>query len=225
MNKKAIRWRICHERFSPFLKFHNSDLEKATLHYQANIEISESFYPVLSFLEVALRDNIHQQFSKYYRNKLWLMQSKFSDQLIAAHRNRLQKVIQKHNVQNSSVTEKLKSELSFGFWTSLLDSRYERSFWKIVRLAFPNCPKNIRQRKMVSSKLNQARFLRNRIFHHVPVLWDSKWISEQYANLQHCLSWLDSDLVKWDQKISRFPEIFHKYEYLPRNPSIKKVPE
>jgi len=94
MNKKAIRWRICHERFSPFLKFHNSDLEMATLHYQANIEISESFYPVLSFLEVALRDNIHQQFSKYYRNKLWLMQSKFSDQLIAAHRNRLQKVIQ-----------------------------------------------------------------------------------------------------------------------------------
>ncbi|HKK10318.1 MAG TPA: hypothetical protein VJ939_05745, partial [Bacteroidales bacterium] len=63
-------------------------------------------------------------------------------------------------------TGRVIAELSFGFWTSLFDSRFEKTLWKNLRLAFPNCPKHIRQRKTMSSKFNGIRKLRNRIFHH-----------------------------------------------------------
>ena len=49
---------------------------------------------------------------------------------------------------------KIISELSFGFWTSLLDSKFEKTLWKNIRLSFANCPKKIRQRKRMSSKFN-----------------------------------------------------------------------
>jgi len=49
------------------------------------------------------------------------------------------------------------SELSFGFWTSLFDTKFEMTLWKNLRLAFTNCLKNIRKRKTMSSKFNGIR--------------------------------------------------------------------
>lgn len=49
---------------------------------------------------------------------------------------------------------KIISELSFGFRTSLFDTKFEMTLWKSLRLSFPNCPKEIRKRRSMSAKFN-----------------------------------------------------------------------
>jgi len=64
------------------------------------------------------------------------------------------------------------AELSFGFWTSLLDVRYERSnvLWPhLLRPTFPRMRNRDRKRKTISARINSIRLLRNRVSHHEPI--------------------------------------------------------
>lgn len=47
---------ISSERLQPYLTHHKNDLEKAIQHYKSNILVSEAFYPLLSMLEIGLRN-------------------------------------------------------------------------------------------------------------------------------------------------------------------------
>ncbi|MDZ7778186.1 MAG: hypothetical protein U5L09_22465 [Bacteroidales bacterium] len=105
---------------------------------------------------------------------------------------------------------KIISELSFGFWTSLLDSRFEKTLWKNLRLSFPNCPKQIRQRKTMSSKFNGIRKLRNRIFHHEPVTWDIYVIKNYRNEIIEAIDWLDKGLLDWSQDLIRIDDVIER---------------
>ena len=50
MDRIAIERIISLERLEPYIKRHNGNFEKAVDHYKINIEISDSFYPLLSIL-------------------------------------------------------------------------------------------------------------------------------------------------------------------------------
>ena len=65
------------------------------------------------------------------------------------------------------------AELNFGFWTALMDRRYEQVlFPKLLKPCFPYMPRHERTRKNVSARFERIRRLRNRIFHHEP---NPKW--------------------------------------------------
>ena len=66
MDRKAIERIISIERLEPYLKHHSNDFDKAVEHYKANIEISEAFYPLLSILEIGLRNNFDYQLKRLY---------------------------------------------------------------------------------------------------------------------------------------------------------------
>jgi hypothetical protein len=77
------------------------------------------------------------------------------------------------------------AKLSFGFWTSLFDVRYEHGqvLWpKLLKPTFPGLSKRQRTRTYLSRELNRIRFLRNRIFHHEPI-WHWKDLSAQHASI------------------------------------------
>ena len=105
---------------------------------------------------------------------------------------------------------KVISELSFGFWTSLLDSKFERTLWKNIRLAFPNCPKNIRKRRTMSSKFNGVRKFRNRIFHHESVTWSIPALVNYKNEIIEGIDWLDKGLLNWSQDMFRFDEVINR---------------
>lgn len=200
--------------YSPFLRFHCGDRDRAILHFEANIELSESFYPCLSLLEVGFRNNIHLHLSKFFQDQCWLLHPEFFNKLSPIQKGSIRKASSKLKLNNGDSERSLISELSFGFWTSLLDSRYELILSKPLRLSFPNCPRHIRQRRTISSNMNQARILRNKIFHHQPIFWNSNWARKQHECLLILLLWLDTDLMKLGQKMSRFREIQKKYLWL-----------
>jgi hypothetical protein len=164
---------ISRERLEPYLILHQSDIDKAMLHYKSNILISESFYPLLAVLEIGLRNSIDYQLTKRFNDRHWYENMEF---IRIATRFQIDRISDaKSNIlsEKKEITPgRIISELSFGFWTSLFDVRFEMTLWKSLRLSFPNCPKQIRQRKTMSSKFNSIRKLRNRIFHHEAISWN-----------------------------------------------------
>ena len=142
MDRKAIERIISIERLEPYLRHHTNNFDKAVLHYKANIEISEAFYSLLSILEIGLRNNIDYQLKRkfndicWYENPIFIkIVSRFQIDSVSEARN---KILRKKKPISSG---KIISELSLGFWTSLLDSKFEKTLWKNIRFAFPNCPR------------------------------------------------------------------------------------
>jgi len=58
MNRAYLEKVFSNERMSKYFTAHPNNGIKAITHYHCNIEISESFYPILSILEVAFRNSV-----------------------------------------------------------------------------------------------------------------------------------------------------------------------
>lgn len=215
MDRIAIEKIISFERLEPYLKKHNGDFEKAVSHYKINIEISESFYPLLSILEIALRNKLDYQLKRLFDDKNWFENPSF---IKIASRFQIDRVTEaRANIlrEKKIITSgRVISELSFGFWTSLLDSKFDKTLWKNLRLAFPNCPKKIRKRRTMSSKLNGIRKLRNRIFHHESVTWSLQALAIYKNEIIEGIDWLDRDLLAWSNDIFRIDDIIEKRKHL-----------
>ena len=198
MEEKAIKRIFSTERLEPYLCYHDNDFEKSLLHYKANIKISEAFYPLLSILEIGLRNNFDYQLKRLFQNEQWHEDPQFIKIVSRFQIERISEARTSILREKKQVTSgKIISELSFGFWTSLLDSRFERTLWKNLRLSFPNCPKSIRKRKTMSSKFNGIRKLRNRIFHHESISWNIEALQNYRNEIVEGIDWLDKDLVNW----------------------------
>jgi len=173
--------------------------------------VSESFYSLLAILEIGLRNNIDYQLKRRFNDNLWYENADFIN---IVSRFQIDRVSEARNSilreKKTITTGKVISELSFGFWTSLLDSKFEKTLWKSIQLAFPNCPKNIRKRKTMSSKFNGVRKLRNRIFHHESVTWNLSALINYKKEIIEGIDWLDRDLLSWSQDIYRFDEVINK---------------
>lgn len=211
MERKSIERIISKERLSPYLKHHNNNLNNAIAHYKANIQISESFYPYLSILEIGFRNSINSQICRRFKDEYWFEDSEF---IKIASRFQIDRISE---ARNSILREKKEitagrviSELSFGFWTSLLDSKFERTLWKNIRLSFPNCPKDIRKRKTMSAKFNAVRKLRNRIFHHESITWNLDVLNSYKKQIIEGIDWLDKDLLIWSEDLFKYEKVIEE---------------
>lgn len=172
--------------------------------YMHNLLLAESIMPCLHVLEVALRNAIHSQLTRQYgRPDWWESVSTFGrddQKIIHAAKG---KITSKSHVYTP---DRLISELSFGFWTSLFNARHETELWKALRLAFPRCPKHRRKRNEVSRALTVARNLRNRAAHHDALLWLQPNMLSGYQVCIEVVGWLEPQLKVWLAPFDRFPQ-------------------
>jgi len=99
------------------------------------------------------------------------------------------------------------AELHFGFWTSLLDVRYEHNqlFWpKLLKPCFPAMPRKLRTRHYLSKQLNRIRKLRNRVFHYEPI-WHWQDLVEQHSILLMLIKWLSPAAKQYVDLLDEFP--------------------
>jgi len=203
---------ISKERLEPYLQHHKNDLNKAITHYKSNILISEAFYPLLAILEIGLRNSIDFQLSKHFNDKQWYENAEFVKiasrfQINSISEARLNILSEKKELTAGRII----SELSFGFWTSLFDTKFEMTLWKNLRLTFPNCPKRIRKRKTMSSKFNGIRRLRNRIFHHEAITWNLEILNSYKLQIIEGIEWFDKELLEWIVELNHIDETIEKY--------------
>ena len=192
------------QRLSKYLAYNHNNVERAIKHYKSNLRLAESLYISLSVFEVTLRNALARELRNMAGKDDW-----FDIFYTIPELNPLVPEIDKaksliRNRGEDVNTDKIISEMTFGFWVMLLNSRYERVLWKSLRKAFPNMPKKDRQRKNVSAPCNTLRHLRNRIFHQEAICWDLNYVTSLHDNLVTVLGWMSANMPHWLSPIDPF---------------------
>lgn len=123
---RRLRKAMSHERLEAYRARGAGDSDlNLFAHYAWNVALCESLYPALQGLEVALRNSIHDAASEVYRSEEW-----FSNPRAIPHQKEREAVQKAREVLAKEgkppESGRIIAELSFGFWTSLLDVRYEQ---------------------------------------------------------------------------------------------------
>ncbi|KTD57376.1 Abi family protein [Legionella shakespearei] len=187
----------------------NHNKTEALAAYSWNIELSQSLYPALQILEISLRNSLHLAISTHFDTEHWFelpFLHPSEQKQIAQVINDLKK--RKKPIQSGRIV----AELSFGFWTSLFDIRYEHGqiLWpRLLKTTFQNLPKSQKTRAFLSRELNRIRFLRNRVFHHEPI-WHWKDLSQQHQQILNLTNGLSPAALQFLNLFDHFPESYNK---------------
>lgn len=200
MNRQFYEKVFSTQRMLKYFRLHPESEEKAITHYHANIELSESFYPILSVFEVALRNSLNRELIEYFGTTEWYlkMESTLGLRSLKNDINLAKKQILNRNELINP--DKMIAELTLGFWVRMLNAEYEKVLWKPLRRAFPYIEKSERQRRNVSAPINKIRNFRNRIFHHEPISWKLEELTKMHNDILMVMGWLNKDLPTIAQK-------------------------
>jgi len=206
MTEPQLKYYLSSPRFNAYLIETGNDFDKAYELYKVNIELSEAFYPILSILEICLRNAIHETLKIHFDDQYW-----FKNHLPPEFLQFVSDAVQKATAQRKNITpDRIIAELNFGFWNRLFNRNYTSLLWKELRLIFKNIPKHIRQRGTIADALYRIRTLRNRIYHYEPIFNNLQDLEKQYNEMLAFLVWLDKDLPNMLSDIDRFGNILQK---------------
>ncbi len=71
MTEQQLKYYLSSPRFNVYLTETNNDFDKAYRLYKVNIELSEAFYPILSILEVSLRNAVNETLRLHFNDPYW----------------------------------------------------------------------------------------------------------------------------------------------------------
>lgn len=204
MNWKDIEKHFSSARLRRYQQAYLGDNEKAALAYSNNMLLAEAMMPLLNVLEIALRNGVHNRLTLRYGRldwwESWVGLTTFEKSYKEV--KKCKEKLDKRKEKNTS--DKVIAELTFGFWVLLFNNEFQKDLWKDLRLVFPHCPKQQRKRHTVSQALNQLRILRNRVFHHEPVIWLTPNLCEQHALGLKTIFWIEPNLIDWLKPHDRF---------------------
>ena len=194
---------ISGKRLAPYLASNSNSQSEAYGTYLWNIALCESLYPALNFLEIALRNSIHDAAVQEFGVEDW-----FQSHL---HLNELEPLNKLANELRQSrrmvSVNDLIANLTLGFWLSLFRSRYEQVLWpNLLEPVFPHCPKKQRTRRSAYAHLDNIRRLRNRVFHHEPI-WHWQELESQHALILETIGWISPAMLELTRLLDRFPSV------------------
>jgi hypothetical protein len=185
----------------------NNSKNEALIAYSWNIELSQTLYPALQILEITLRNSLHKTISNHCQTEQWF------DLAFLHIKEQIKITKAKKTLKDKKKTltpGRIVAELSFGFWVSLFDIRYEhdQTLWpKLIKPTFPYSPKGHRTRSFLSRELNRIKFLRNRVFHYEPI-WHWKDLLDQYNSLTKLAKYISPSASEYLYILDQFPEIY-----------------
>lgn len=198
-------------RMSRYLNSNCGSQARAAEAYVHNMKIAESLVTVFHVLEVALRNGIQKEMAREYGHVDWyeswngagdIHLQKLYDRVAVAKNSLLQRKVE---VRPDNIV----AELSFGFWTSLFNRATIRQLSKPLMRVFYCCPRNMRRPDHIRTRLNKGRDLRNRCFHHEPLLWQP--LSELHRDLSETIKWIDPGLHDWLRCHDRVPDMLGEW--------------
>ena len=198
------------QRFKEYLNASNNDGPRALELYTWNTEISAAFWAQLGHVEIALRNNISGSLRRYCHRVLkkenWISEAQNLKLFADSELTRIQEAqvrVSKNNKENS--LDQMLSELSLGFWATLLSKRY-RNLWPELASGFSGLVS--RDSKELVTLVQQARWLRNRIGHHHRI-WNLD-LQSAHLELLRISRIIDSDFGLWLSEVSKVPEMLLK---------------
>ena len=174
--------------------------------YLWNVALCESLYPVLQILEVGFRNAVHLEIAHTPIGSEWLKNE--SGFLSGSERERIVQAKEGLSKTGKPITEPfLIAELSFGFWTSLLDVRYNVLWHKIITGVFPGMPRTIRTRSEASARMSKVRRLRNAALHHHSI-WHWGDLTQRHADALTLTGWLCPASLRMAGALDRFSTVY-----------------
>lgn len=182
-------------RISTYMLAAGHDETQALALYLWNAQLGEAFHLPIQAVEIALRNRINSVLNVSFGLNWWqeptflgLADKRQNDQIREA-----QARITKRG--QTLVTGQIVAGLSFGFWVSMLDARYNPVVWsQHLAAGFPNLPSASNRYDLQTLARRIANF-RNRISHHEPIFKAN--LSDEYSTCMRALEWLCPHKLGW----------------------------
>jgi hypothetical protein len=169
--------------------------------YRWNLQVSEAFLPALSCLEISMRNAMHKQLAATYGHADWWASAPLDQHDASVVQRAWNDLFRRKG--GDPGTDDIVAELSFGFWVSLLSTRYDRHFWvPALHRAFPDYHGS---RRALHDNLDATRRFRNRVMHHEPV--HHRHLAADHAKIYRLLGYIEPEAVAWLREFDRVPEI------------------
>ena len=201
--------RVCSlERLDAYRITGENEIDALTS-YLWNTALCEALYPSLQNLEIGVRNRLNDALVKSYDDPEW-----YDDHGIIIDAECQRKVAEAKQTlldENKAVTPaRVVAELSFGFWTRLFRPQFHEVIWErrdFLKDAFPFMPRQSRKRNVLAGRFGNIRKLRNRVFHHEPILRRVN-LGGEHADILQALGWLDPCLQTVTKALDRFPQVY-----------------
>lgn len=184
--------------------------------YLWNMELCEALYPALNAAEVGVRNELDKAISSYRDNNWWFSDGELLGEQEFGTYDKVKARLQDddHPIEHPQRGHYV-ADLSFGFWTGLLHSFYEKNqrLWPTLLTEdscytpFAGAPKTLQNRQDFFKRVNSIRKLRNRVFHHEPV-WNRDTLDKDYKTILEVIGWVKPELKNVFEEFCRFPEVY-----------------
>lgn len=210
---QALLHAISTKRFQPYVA-DGEETKIGVARYALNIALSESLYPAIHCLEIAIRNSIHSELCRltgkadWYATALELSQNQL--RLIEEAKSKLR---DKFSISRRSLQaiepDDVIAELPLGFWTAFFNKRASmRLASQLLKPVFRHAPRRAIQINHIRERAERFRTLRNRVFHHERIVhWSD--LPAQHAEITEMLRWISPELASICQKHDRFEEVHH----------------
>jgi hypothetical protein len=220
-NFGTIEIYISSPRLNRYLLTTNNNKSKALKLYQTNIRLSQSFYPLLSLLEIILRNSLNKEMANHFKSKNWIIDQIplfFSDTSLGPKyylKTEVNKRIAKLREEKKPITnDNIIAGLTLGFWVALF---YPASF-KLLKgtplKCLSNKPTTVNGTNF-KKKLERIRDFRNKIYHNEPIifsksqagdpLFTTSHVNDIYLEIKQIFDYFNLDFKRWTRRLDNIP--------------------
>ncbi|MER5393246.1 hypothetical protein [Saccharopolyspora sp. NPDC002686] len=192
---------------APYLAETHGDLDAAFRLYQWNLSVCAAFYGPLHWLEVALRNAMHEALRDHFGTDFWWQKVQLDEQWPGKIANLEAKLKNRFGAVGRTMTaDDVVAELNLGFWVSLVSRgrSYDRKLWvPALHRAFPNFSAG-RSRKL-HGELDPVRKFRNRIMHYEPIF--NRQLADDHSRIYQLLGHMSTTLKSETRQFDRVPRV------------------
>ena len=199
-----IREAISSDRISSYLSRVNQSEPQAYGAYAWNVALCESLYAALQGIEITLRNGVNDAAMAEFGTQEWYLANVSPwDEKIVNDTTKALKTKGKQPTPSNYV-----AEFTFGFWVSLFSGRYHHGAWpSVLASPFAHAPKKQRSPKLLRTRLEKIRRLRNRVFHHEPA-WYWVDLETQHSHIIETIGWISPAMRRFVEMLDRFPDVY-----------------
>jgi hypothetical protein len=192
-------------RFATYLRETNGDRHRALELCIWNTQVSEAFYSILQFCELAVRNAAVEAIESEFGAN-WHLNRGFVYTLSTAKGRYSPRTDLVNCSQNQPTAGKVVAELKFAFWQYIFVKSHDQRLW-LPHLAaiFPGCDNALsvaQARAKIHSDLDAIRKFRNRVAHHEPIF--NRNLIEDKERILTLVSWRRPALEPW---INQFEQV------------------
>lgn len=202
MEESVARRLLSDARLQKYLDIADGDWTLAIDLYRWNVELSASFFELLAYLEVGVRNSCHAVLTAAQPAETgipwYLDRAVLQPGGLRAVQSARDRVYDEHGAESPG---QVVASLSFGFWRGLLDRKNEELWIRSLHKAFPD---GDGKRRTVGTALGELHPFRNRLAHHQPIFhYHPNALDRRRGDITIVASALSADFAAWIDELDR----------------------